>query len=192
MTAIVAADVLLKLSAPGASAGNTTSGTPGNAWGNYISTTVISNTPLDNIFPDITGAENAASQVDYACVFVHNNTASGNSMLNTVVWLPTSAYIAGGATLQVAGDPTAASLLASSAQQAVKITASTNAPVGVSGWVSNTSTVPTSGNSYANGILLGTIAPGFVRAIWLKRSATNSSPVNNDGAGIQVNFDTMA
>jgi hypothetical protein len=192
MTAIVASDILLKLSAPGASAGNTTSGTSGNSLGNYIATTVISNTPLDNIFPDITGAENSASQVDYACIFVHNNTASGNSMLNTVVWLPTSSYISGGATLQLAADPTGVTTLASSAQQAVKITASTNVPAGVSGWVSNTSTVPTSSNSYANGVYLGTIQPGYVYAIWLKRTATNSSPVNNDGAGIQVNLDTMA
>jgi len=192
MTAIVASDILLKLSAPGATAGNTTGGTPGNSWGNYIATTVVSNTPLDNIFSDITGAENAASQVDYACIFVHNNTASGNSMLNTVAWLPTSSYIAGGASLQIAADPTGASLLGSTSQQAVKITSNTIAPSGVSGWVSNTSTVPVSGNSYANGIYLGTIQPGYVYALWLKRSAANTSPVNNDGAGIQINFDTMA
>src|SRR5579862_262008 len=192
MTAIVSSGILLKLSAPGASAGNTTSGTVGNSWGNYVSTTVISGTPLDNIFTDITGPENAASQVDYACIFVHNNTSSGNSMLNTVAWLPTSYYISGGANLQIAADPTGVSTLASSVQQAVKITAATNAPAGVSGWVSNTSTTPTSGNSYANGVYLGTIQPGYVYAIWLKRSATNSSPVNNDGAGIQINCDTMA
>lgn len=192
MTAIVASDILMKLSAPGATAGNAVSGTSGNSWGNYISTTVLSNTPLDNLFNDITGAENAAGQVDYACVFIHNNTASGNSMLNTVVWLPTSYYITGGATTQIAIDPTGASLLGSSAQQAVKITASTNAPAGVSGWVSNTSTVPTLSNSYANGVYLGTIQPGYVYAIWVRRTATNSSPVNNDGAGIQINFDTMA
>jgi hypothetical protein len=192
MTAIVASDILLKLSAPGATTGNSVSGTPGNSWGNFISTTVLSNTPLDNLFTDITGAENAADQVDYACVFIHNNTASGNSMLNTVAWLPTSYYVSGGANAQLAADPTGASLLGSVTQQAVKITANTNAPAGVSGWISNTSTVPTSSNSYANGVYLGTIQPGYVYAIWVKRSATNSSPVNNDGAGIQINFDTMA
>jgi hypothetical protein len=191
MTAIVASDILMKLSAPGATAGNTVSGTVGNSWGNYIATTVISNTPLDNLFTDITGAENAADQVDYACVFIHNNTSSGNSMLNTVAWLPTTYYVSGGATTQLAVDPTGVSLLGSSAQQAVKITANTNAPAGVSGWVSNTSTVPTSANSYANGAYLGTIAPGYVCAVWVKRIATNSSPVNNDGAGIQINCDTM-
>ena len=192
MTAIVAGDILFKLSAPGASAGNTTTSTPGNSWGNYISTTVLSSTPLDNLFPDITGAENAASQVDYACLFIHNNTSSGNSMLNTVAWLPTSSYISGGAALQVAPDTTAPSAIGSSVQQAIKITASTNAPSGISTWYSNTSTTPTSANSYANGAYIGTIAPGYCAAIWFKRSAANTAPVNNDGAGIQINFDTAA
>src|SRR6266478_4836199 len=104
MTAIVASDVLFKLSAPGASAGNTVSGVPGDSWGNYISTTQVSLTPLDNLFPDLTGAQNAASQVDYAVLFIHTNTASGNSMLNTVAWLTSSLDVAGGANIAIAGD----------------------------------------------------------------------------------------
>lgn len=191
MTAIVPTDILYYLAAPGASAGNSASSTPGNSWGNYISTTQLSSTPLNDLFPDITGAENAASQVDYACLFILNNTSSGNSMLNTVAWLPLSLDVSGGATLQLAGDPTAASARGSSVQQAVKITAATNAPAGVSGWVSPTNTPPTS-PSYTNGIQLGTIAPGFCRAVWLKRSAANTAPVNNDGGTLEVDFDTLA
>lgn len=189
MTAIVSSDILYYLAAPGATIGFATSGTVGDSWGNYISTTQLSATPLDNLFPDITGAENAASQVDYACLFILNNTSSGNSMLNTVAWLPLSLDVAGGATVQLAGDPTAASAKGTSSQQAVKITASTNAPAGVSGYVSPTNTPPTF-PSYTNGIQLGTIAPGFCRAVWFKRSAANTSPVNNDGMTIEVDFDT--
>jgi hypothetical protein len=187
---IVNTDILFKLSAPGASAGNTTSGTSGNSWGNYISTTQLSSTPLNNLFPDITGAQNAADQVDYACVFIHNNTGSGDSMLNTVAWLPTSLFVSGGALIALAADTFAASAIGSSSQQAQKITASTNAPTGVSGWVSPTGTTPTS-PSYTNGIVLGTIAPGSCIAVWVRRTAQNTAPVNNDGFGIQVNFDTM-
>lgn len=190
MPAIVSSDILFKLSAPGASAGNTTTGTSGNSWGKYISTTQLSATPLNNLFPDITGAQNAASQVDYAAVFIHNNTAGGNSMLNAVAWLPTSLFVAGGANIALAGDTFAASAIGSASQQAVVITAATNAPAGVSGWVSPTSSAPVS-PSYTNGIVLGTIAPGNCIAVWVRRSATNSAPVNNDGFGIQVNFDTM-
>jgi len=190
MTAIVASDILFYLSAPGASAGNTVSGTVGDSWGYYISTTQLSSTPLDNLFPDITGAENAADQVDYACLFVLNNTASGNSMLNTVAWFPSSLYVSGGATVSLAADPTAASVKASSSPQAVKITSSTSAPAGVSGWVGPTGTAPTY-PSYTNGIQLGTIAPGYVRAVWIRRTATNSAPVNNDGMTLEVDFDTQ-
>ena len=190
MTAIVSSDILFKLSAPGASSGNSSSGTAGSSWGNYISSTQISNTPLDNLFTDITGAENAASQVDYACVFIHNNTSSGNSMLNTVAWLPLSLYVSGGATISLAADTFSASAIGSGSQQAVKITANTNAPAGVSGWVSPTNTAP-SYPSYTNGIQLGTIAPGYCIAVWIRRTATNSAPVNNDGFTIEIDLDTM-
>jgi len=190
LTAIVSSDILFKLSAPGASAGNTVSGTAGNSWGNYISTTQISNTPLDNLFTDITGAQNAAQQVDYACIFIQNNTSSGNSMLNTVAWLPLSLSVAGGANVQVAADTFAASSIGTSSQQAVKITANTNAPAGVSGWVSPTSSPPVF-PSYTNGIFLGTISPGQCIAVWIKRIATNSAPVNNDGFTLEIDLDTM-
>lgn len=190
MTAIVSTDILFMLSAPGASSGNSVSGTAGNSWGNFISTTQLSSTPLDNLFTDITGAENAAGQVDYACVFILNNTASGNSMLNTVAWLPLNLFVTGGATIGLAADPASASAKASGSAQAAKITAATNAPAGVSGFVAPTNTAPTA-PSYTNGIQLGTIAPGFCRAVWIKRTATNSAPVNNDGFTIEIDFDTQ-
>lgn len=190
MTAIVSTDILYYLSAPGAVAGFATAGTSGNSWGKFISTTQLSATPLNNLFPDITGAQNAASQVDYECVFILNNTSSGNSMLNTVAWLPLSLDVAGGATVALAGDPTAASVKTSGTQQAVVIGSSTSAPAGVSGWVSPTNTPPTS-PSYTNGIQLGTIAPGFCRAVWVRRTANNTPPVNNDGFTLEVDFDTQ-
>jgi hypothetical protein len=190
MTQIVSSDILFMLSAPGASSGNSVTGTAGNSWGKYISTTQLSATPLDNLFTDITGAQNAAGQVDYACVFILNNTASGNSMLNTVAWLPNSLFVAGGATVQLAADPAGATAKGSSTAQAAVITTNTNAPTGVSGFVSPVASAPVS-PSYTGGIQLGTIAPGFCYAVWIKRTATNSAPVNNDGFTIEVDFDTQ-
>jgi hypothetical protein len=188
LTAIVASDIQFLLSAPSASAGNATAGTPGASWGKYVSNTLLSSTPLDNLFSDITGAENAASQVDYACVFILNNTASGNSMLNTVLWLPSSADVAGGATVAVGLDPTAATVKTSSAIQAVTISAATNAPSGVSTWQAAVSSDPGAG---AGGLAIGTIAPGNVKAFWVKRTAHNTTPVNADGFGWQIDFDTQ-
>lgn len=190
MTAIVPSDIVLLLSAPGASAGFTTTGTPGNSWGNFTSTSVLSATPLDNLFTDITGAENAAQQVDYAALFILNNTASGNSMLNTIVWLPTSGFVSGGANIAVGVDPTPASAKGASSPQAAVISAATNAPSGVSTYVNPTSGTPTA-PTYSGAVQLGTIAPGNVKAVWFKRTATNSPPVNNDGFQMNLQFDTQ-
>lgn len=190
MTAISPSDVLLLLSAPGASSGYSSAGTPGNSWGYFVSTTVLSSTPLDNLFTDIAGAQNAASQVDYACLFVLNNTASGNSMINTVMWLPLSEFVNGGANIAIAVDPTAASSKGSSSPQAVGISTATTSPPGVSGWVSPTNATPAP-PSYTGGVQLGTIPPNYVKAVWFKRSATNSPPVNNDGFGYSLSFDTQ-
>jgi len=190
MTAIVPGDVLLYLSAPSASAGFATAGTPGSSWGKYVSSTPLSATTYDNLFSDITGAENAASQVDYACLFILNNTASGNSMLNVVAWLPTSSNVAGATVKGIGADPAAASVKTSSSPQAAVISTNTNAPTGVSTWAYDTTSDPSS-PSYANGLQLGTIAPGYVKAIWVKRTAGNTAPVNADGYGLQVDFDTM-
>ena len=184
MTAIVASDIVFLLSAPGASTGYTSTGTAGNSRGKYASTTVLSGTPLDNLFTDITGAENAASQVDYACLFVLNNTASGNSMINTIAWLPTSLDVSGGATIQLANDNIGITTKGASAVQAATIASTTTAPTGVSAYVGTSAT-------NAGGINVGTVAPGSVFAVWFKRTAHNTAPVNNDGFSLQIDFDTQ-
>lgn len=191
MTAIVSSDILFYLSAPAASAGYTTAGTAGSSWGGYISTSQLnSSVTLDNLFTDITGTENAGDQVDYACLFVLNNTSSGNSMLNTVAWLPLSAYVAGGANAQLGADPAGVTVKTVTSLQAAKITANTNAPTGVTTWVSAQSNAPAF-PGYTGGLQIGTVAPGSCFALWIKRTATNSTPVNNDGLGAQLIFDTM-
>ncbi len=180
MTAITAADVKLYLSTTAGSAGNANSGTVGNSLGKYVSTSQVSSTALNNLFPDLTGAQNAASQVDYQCFFILNDTASGNSMLNTVVWI--NSQVSGGATLAIGLDTTAASLKSASAAQALQIANATTAPSGV--------TFSAAASSGA-GLSVGTIPPDFVRAIWVRRTAANSAPLNNDGATIQIDFDTQ-
>lgn len=181
MTAIVASDVKLYLSAPGASAGNANAGTVGNSLGKYISTTAVSGTALNNLFNDLTGAQNAASQVDYQCVFILNDTASGNSMLNTVVWI--NAQVSGGADAAIGLDTTAASPRAQSGTpQALTIANATTAPSGV--------TFSAAASSGA-GLALGTLAPGNVKALWIRRTANNSAPVNNDGLTLEIDFDTQ-
>lgn len=183
MTAIVSSDIVFLLSVPTAAQGYANAGTPGNSLGKYCSTTVVSTTPLDNLFSDITGAENAADQVDYACVFVLNNTSSGNSLLNAVAWMPSSLVVAGGANVTLAVDNVGVVIKNSSSPQAAVISSSTTAPVNVGSYVPPSSTT-------AGGIPLGTIPPGYVVALWFQRTAVNSLPLNSDGVSLQIDLDT--
>lgn len=183
---IVNTDIQFLLAAPGAASGfSVTNLTLYTSNGKYVSQTQLSSTPLDNLFPDLTGAQNAAGQVDYQCVFILNNTASGDTMLNTIAWLPTSGVVAGGATFAIATDNIAPSVKTSGTQQAAVIGSPTVAPTGVSSFVAPSATS-------AGGLAVPNIAPGQVAAVWIKRTATNSGPVNNDGFVIEVDFDTMA
>lgn len=180
-------DIVFLLSAPSASGGYSASGAVGNASGSgkFCSTTALGS-GLDNLFTDITGAQNAAQQVDYICLFVLNNTASGNSMLNTVAWIPsTSNNTATGASIhKFALDPAGVTAKGSSTAQAALTTSATSAPSGISSWTSASAT-----NS--GGLSVGTVAPGDVFAVWFQRTAVNGAPLNSDGFTLEIDFDTQ-
>lgn len=177
---IVAADVQYKLSTTAGAAGNSTASTPNASLGKYVSTTVWaagSNTLFDNV----TGDENAASTVDYRCFFVHNAHAS-LTLETAVVYV--SAEVAGGANVAIAVDNVAASAVGSASAQATQIGSELSAPTPVGAF-----STPT---TKATGLALGNIGPGQVRAVWVRRSATNSAPVNADGFTLTVAGDTAA
>lgn len=183
MTQISQSDVQYYLSNPGAVTGFSGVGTPGNSLGKYMSTTQVSATPLDCLFLDITGAQNAASQVDYQCVFVLNNTATGNSMLNTVAWFPTSADVSGGATIAYALDTHGVVTKTQAGAQAIVIANSVTPPAGISSWTAPSSTV-------SGGLAVGSVPPNSCFAVWFRRTASNSAALNNDGFGLQIIFDS--
>src|SRR3954469_5944296 len=118
---IASSDILVKYSVKTGSAGNTNTGTPANALGQYISTTQVPSAQLANLFPTLTGDQNANSAVDYACIFVHNNHGS-LTLIAPQVWLTNKTA---NATLVAVGiDPTVASAIGSATAQAVSITSS--------------------------------------------------------------------
>lgn len=180
MTAIVAGEILLKYSVS-AAAGNTTASAASTSLGDQISTTAIADATLNALFDDISGAENAASTVDYRCIFVHNSNAS-NSLQNAVVWL--SAEVAGGAGIAIAIDNITASAIGSASAQAAVIGNETTAPSGVGAFSSPT--------TFGTGLSLGTIPVGQCRAIWVRRTAANSAALNADGVTLTVQGDTAA
>ena len=153
---------------------------PGASLGKYISTSTIADATLNALFDDISGAENAASTVDYRCVFIHNSNAA-NALQNAVIWL--SAEVAGGASIAIGVDPTAASAIGSASAQAVTIASETTAPAGVS--FSSPTTAGT-------GLSLGTIPSGQCKAVWFRRTAANSAALNSDGVTWSVQGDTGA
>lgn len=178
--AILSTDLLWKLSVKTGSAGNSTAGTPAGSLGKYISTTEITDATLSNVFDTISGDENAASDVEYRCIFVHNAHAS-LTLTSAVVWLHSET--AGGATAAIAVDSTAASAIGSASAQALEVADESTAP-----------TVPsfTAPTSKGTGLALGDIQAGYCRAVWVRRTAANTAALDLDGVVLRVEGDTAA
>jgi hypothetical protein len=179
---IVSSDIKIRLSIKTGSAGNSAAQPDPNAsLGKYISTTDLVDNTLNNLFDNISGDENAASTVDYRCVFVYNSHAT-LTLFSPKVWFVSQ--VAGGADMDMALDSTAASDVASSAAQALSVANETTAPAGPL-----TFSNPT---SKAAGLSIGDLTPGQVKGIWIRRTATNSAALNSDGGQIRVEGDTGA
>lgn len=178
---IQSTDLLFKYSVTSGSAGNSTAqADPNAALGKYISTTQWTGGTLNDLFSDITGDQNANQQVDYRCIFIHNNHGS-LTLLSPKLWI--ASEVAGGANIALGVDPTAASSIGSGSVQAVTVANSLTAPAGV------TFSSPT---SKSTGLSLGDIPAGQCKGFWFRRTATNSAALNNDGVTIQVEGDTTA
>jgi hypothetical protein len=179
--AIASSDILWKLAVTTGSAGNSTAqGNANNSLGKYISTTAWAGGVLHDLFDAISGAENAASEAEYRCVFIHNNHGS-LTYQSPVVWI--SSETAGGASLAIGVDTTAESAIGSASVQALTVADENTAPAGV------TFSSPTTKGA---GISLGNIPAGHCRAIWIRRTAANSAAQNADGGTLQVEGDTAA
>lgn len=184
MAAITAGEILLKRSIKTGSAGNSLAQADPNAsLGTYISTTAWAGGSLNDLFDDVSGAENALNAIlDYRCIFVHNSNAA-NVLQNAVVWM--APETAGGATIAIAVDSTAATIIGSTPVQALTAATETAPGAGVVALPYSTAAI-----TQATGLVLGNISPGFCRAFWIRRTTTNSSALSNDGVTINVAGDT--
>jgi hypothetical protein len=181
MAAIVASDIVWRYSVKTGSAGNTTASSAAASLGTYISTTVVATSGGNELFPDITGAQNAASQVDYVGVVVYNSNTA-NSYQSAVVYL--SSEVAGGASIAVAADSTATSALGSSSAQMLTATSST-APGG-----SITGLTYSSPTTAATGVALSSIPATQVKGFWVRRTAANTAALSGDGVTLATSGDT--
>lgn len=183
---ITTGELLVKFSVS-AAAGNTTGGTAATSLGDQISTTQITDATLNNLFDDVTGDENAASAVvDYRCIFLHNSNAT-LTLSSIVVWL--TADVTNGVDVAIGVDTTAASAVGAATAQAVAIATETTVPAGISftNYVSAGAL-----SSKANGLSMGSLTAGQVKAIWIRRTSANRAALNNDGCTIRFEGDTPA
>jgi hypothetical protein len=148
--------------------------------GKYISTTEITDTSLNNWFDDVSGDENAASDVEYRCMFLHNAHVS-LTLTGTKVWL--SAETAGGCDCAIAIDDVAASAIDETDAQADLVANESTAPTGE---------VFSSPTSKATGLTLGDLPAGYCRAIWVRRTAANTAALDNDSVTIRAEGDSAA
>lgn len=189
MAQIQDTDIKIYLSTKLGAAGNTTASTPAASLGKYRSTSLMPS-GAQNLFDNATGAQNAAQEVHYRCVFVENAHAT-NTLYNALVYLDSE--IAGGGNISIATDNILPSDKGSTSAQASSITNQTTAPTGVSAFSSPTAVartnpaVPSPPPSTA--LALGDLAPGQVRGVWVRRSLTNSAALA-DGVTLGIAGDT--
>lgn len=177
---IVAADILFRLSVTTGPGNSTAQGNPNNSLGDFLSTTNIVDATDNNLFDDISGDENAASDVEYRGFFVYNNHGS-LTWQSVVAWL--SSEVAGGANAAIAIDGTGVTANNSASQQMEEVANENTAPSGESF---------SSPTTKGTGLSIGNIPAGSVQGIWVRRTATNSAAQNADGVTIRCEGDTAA
>jgi hypothetical protein len=144
--------------------------------GGAKSTTQLTDNTLHNLFDQISGAERAAGDIEYRCLYVHNAHAS-LTWESVKTWIGTNTPDTE-STIDIGLDP--AGVNGTAATPADESTA----PAGV------TFTAPA---SFAAGLTIGNVPFSQHQAIWVRRTITASStPFDNDSVVLQVQGDTAA
>lgn len=177
---VAASDVKWRFSVKTGSAGNSVAGTAAGSLGKYMSQTDITDNVLGNLFDDVSGAENAASDVEYRCIFLYNSHATAN-WTGVKIWLQSE--VAGGASVAIAIDNAAASAAGAASAQAAEIADEGSTPSGVGSFSSPT--------SEGAGLTVGDLNAGQCRAVWVRRTAANTGSVANDGCTLRARGDTV-
>lgn len=171
---IVASDIVYRLSVA-AAAGDTTAGTPATSRGDQVSTTAITTATLNNLWDKVSGAEAAAGDVEYRCIFVLNNHAT---LTLEAAKFGITSQTAGGGTIDFGLDPTAVSAKGSASAQAVTVANESTAPAGVT--------------FASTEVTIGDLAPGQVKGIWLRRTVSaGAAATNPDGVILYTTGDTL-
>ncbi len=164
-----------RLSTKAGSAGDSTASTAAGSLGKYMSTRVIVDGALGNLFRPATGLEATAGHTDYRCLFVLNEHAT-DAQDNVKVWI--GSQVVGGADIAIGLDPAGVTAEDSSSAQAAEIATEAVAPTGV------TFSTPT---TIGVGLNTGTVQAGECFAVWIRRRVPAGAFANSaDGALILV------
>lgn len=177
----ITTEILCKLSINTGPGNSTAQGDPNDSIGGFMSSTQLTAATLNNLFDDVSGDENAASDVEYRLIFFHNSHAT-LALTNAKVWLQSET--AGGANAAIAADGTGVVSATSASAQAERVANENTAPSG------ETFTSPTT--KAGSSISIASLGAGQVIGIWVRRSATNSGAQNLDGVVVRLEGDTAA
>lgn len=140
------------------------------ALGGIASTTDASAAIFDNVASD----EGSVGDTEYRCVYVRNNHGSLTA-LATKIWIQTNTPSA---------DTTVDIGLGTSAVNAVEQTVANEntAPAGVA------FSAPA---NEAAGLVIGDLAPGATKAVWIRRTVTAGAAAANDSFTVRTKCDTL-
>jgi hypothetical protein len=176
-----ATDIVYRLSIPTASTGYSNPQTNKDlSLGGWMSTTQFTNGSIRALFDNISSSEDAASDVEYRCFFIHNQSTVF-TLYDAVVWV--FSQVASGATVAIGVDPAGVSAESTHTQQAAVSANESTAPTGVT-----FSTPITEGTA----LTIGDIPPRSCAAVWVRRTATNSGEQGGDGCVITIKGDFIS
>lgn len=160
---IVSTDIKYRLS------GGASNTDPAAALGGAKSSTDAAST----IFDDVSSAEATAGDIEYRCIYVHNNHGS-LTLQGAKVWIQTQTP---------------------SADTDVAIGLGSSAINGTEQTVANEGTAPASvtfsaPSSFAGGLTIGDIPAGQHKAVWVRRTVNASAASVNDSFALRVQGDT--
>lgn len=160
---IVSTDIKFRLS------GGASNTDPAAALGGDKSSTDAAST----IFDDVSSAEATAGDIEYRCVYVHNNHGS-LTLQGAKVWIQTQTP---------------------SADTDVAIGLGSSAVNGTEQTVANEGTAPTSvtfsaPSSFAGGLTIGDIPAGQHKAVWVRRTVNAGAAAASDSFALRVQGDT--
>jgi len=149
---------------------------PNAALGGIISSVELSGTPLHNLFDQVDGAEASAGDTEYRCIYVKNTHATLTAQ-NLKVWVNSES---------------------ASADTDEEIGLGTSAISGTEQTVADEDTAPigvtfAQANGSGAALVIGNLAPGEWKAIWIKRVVSvAAAAANDDGPTIRLGWDTAA